>query len=45
MRAAAGAISRAWARARAHLKIDGDFIEISELKGGQLRVFLNLTHA
>ena len=45
MRAAADAIRRARARARAHVKLDGDFLERGEIQGGQLCVFYNLTHA
>ena len=45
MRAAAGAISRARARARAHLELVADGLELGELQGGQLWVVLNLTYA
>ena len=36
MRTVAGAISRARTRARAHLEIADDFIELGELQCGQL---------
>ena len=45
MRAAAGAISRARTRARAHIEIVADGLELGELKGGQLWVVIHLTHA
>ena len=45
MRAAAGAISRALARPRAHLEIAFDGLEIDELQFGQLCVIIHLTHA
>ena len=45
MCAAAGAIGRARARARAHHEISGDGLELGELKCGQLCVLLDLTHA
>ena len=45
MRAAAGAISRARTRARAHIEIVADGLELGELKCGQRCVLLNLTHA
>ena len=44
MRAAAGVISRARARANAHAEIAGDGFELREIQGGQLCV-PNLTHA
>ena len=42
MRAAAGAISRARARAHAHLDTAIDFLELGELQGGQYRVVRDL---
>ena len=45
MRAAAGAISRARARARAHIESAGDGRELGELQVGQLWVLPDLTHA
>ena len=45
MRAAAGAINRARARARAHLEIAGDGFELGELQGGQRLRPTHLTHA
>ena len=45
MRAAAGAISRARARARAHHELLGDGLELWELQGGQIWVITHLTHA
>ena len=45
MRAAAGAISRARARARAHEESGDDGRELGELQGGQYFVFRNLKDA
>ena len=45
MRAAAGAISRARAKARAHFEMAEDCIEIGEIHGGQSFIILNLAHA
>ena len=45
MRAAAGAISRARARARAHIEFVADGRERGEIQCGQLCVLLNLTRA
>ena len=42
MHAAAGAISRARTRARAHLGLADDFFELGELHRGQRRVACNL---
>ena len=45
MRAAAGAISRARARARAHVEMAADGLELGGVQELQLCVLLNLTHA
>ena len=45
MRAAAGAMSRAQARARAHKEIAADGLELGEIQRVQLCIMHNLTHA
>ena len=45
MRAAGGAISRARARARAHIETAADGLELGEIQSGQLCILIDLTHA